>query len=173
LLLTLRAHFEAGQKIPSKKQLDDKKRMAHLIPLLPFCQMIDLEIRRWPFTKVMTSLAHRRRVRVIHSYHQFNGKFKTSDAALWAKRSRQIKGDIFKVAMAPRSNEELEAFLKWGQSLKNPSKILIGMGRVGLVSRYLGYSFGSMMTYGHLGSSAAPGQVAADKLGKAVKELYR
>jgi 3-dehydroquinate dehydratase type I len=57
-------------------------------------------------------------------------------------------------------------------SVKKPRLILIGMGTIGFPSRVLGYSFGSILTYGHLGKKAAPGQVPAGQLVKAVRSIY-
>lgn len=172
ILLTLRSPKECGFPWPNTIPWDDKRRMSHFIPLLPHCDLIDVEIRHWPYAKFMTALARRHDVDVIHSYHQFEGQFQFKDAARWAKKSQQIRGDIFKVAMTPHTNHELEQFLSWGMKLKNPAKVLIGMGKVGEPSRFLAPSFGSVMTYGHLGTSAAPGQMAADKLGKAIRDVY-
>ncbi len=172
LLLTLRSFTECGKTLSPKFRLNDQRRLTILARLLPFCDMIDVEIRHLPFAKVMTALAHQKDLSVIHSYHQFSGRFRPQEVAGWSKKSKQIKGDIFKVAMTPKTNEELEDFLAWGLSLGNPARILIGMGKVGEISRYLGYSFGSCMTYGHLGTSAAPGQVPVSILGKAVRKLY-
>lgn len=172
LLLTLRSFTECGKAVPEKFRLSDEQRMTILARLLSSCDMIDVEIRRWPFAKVATALAHRHDLSVIHSYHQFSGRFRATDAAKWAKKSNQIKGDIVKIAITPKTNEDLEDFLTWGMALNNPARILIGMGKVGLPSRLLGFSFGSVMTYGHLGRSAAPGQWPADVLGKTVQKLY-
>lgn len=172
LMLTLRSHTECGKTVPPKHRWTDQDRIALLTTLLPWARWIDVEIRHLPYAKVMTAAAHRKNVKVIHSYHQFSGRFNASDAARWAQASARIHGDVFKVAMTPHSNEELEDFLSWGQALKNKGRVLIGMGKVGLMSRFIGFSFGSVMTYGHLGRSAAPGQVPADSLGKTIRDLY-
>ena len=83
-----------------------------------------------------------------------------------------MKGDIFKVAVTPLSEENTMEFLYKGYHLPSENKVLIGMGKAGQVSRFIGFSFGSILTYGHLGQSAAPGQVAVADLAKSLRQIY-
>jgi 3-dehydroquinate dehydratase len=46
------------------------------------------------------------------------------------------------------------------------------MGAPAAISRTVGFTFGSILTYGHLGATAAPGQTPAPELGKAVRQIY-
>lgn len=171
VLLTLRASDEGGAFHPNNK-LDDHRRAEILARLLPSVEMIDVEIRHVEFARKMTVIGHIHGVQVIHSMHDFNGpgNLRAFDRA--AALSRRFKGDVFKVAVSPRDYNELDKFLYWGRTLENKRKVLIGMGAVGLVSRVAAFSFGSEMTYGHLGRSAAPGQLPVKALMRSVKEVY-
>jgi len=172
VLLTLRAPDERETKKSIAKPISDQTRLKILSPLLPLVQLVDVEIRHQKFAQEMTRLAHRSHVDVIHSLHDFSPGFRLNFLQKWSEVSRRLKGDVFKVAITPENNDQLEAFLTWGSRLSNPKRILIGMGAVGLISRLVGFSFRSLLTYGHLGTSAAPGQIAARKVGQVLPSLY-
>jgi len=171
VLLTLRAHDERGPH-PTRETLSDAHRAEIMARLLPSVDMVDVELRHAPFAKRMTVVAHIHGVDVIHSAHNFSGIWTKSQMARFCAASRGMKGDVLKLAMMPASNDQLESFLGTGKNLSCPKKVLIGMGKLGEPSRLFGFSFGSVLTYGHLGRSAAPGQIPAGDLVKAVKTLY-
>jgi 3-dehydroquinate dehydratase-1 len=120
----------------------------------------------------MSVVAHIHGVDVVHSAHNFNGVWNAPQLARFAAASRALQGDVLKLAVMPSSNEELEIFLRQAKDVPARHKALIGMGRIGEPSRLFGFSFGSMLTYGHLGRSAAPGQIPARELTRAIKNLY-
>jgi 3-dehydroquinate dehydratase-1 len=171
ILLTLRAHDERGPR-PAPETLSDAHRAEILARLLPSVDMVDVELRHAPFAKRMTVVAHIHGVDVIHSAHHFTGVWTAAQLARLCAASQKLGGDIFKAAVMPSSNAELAAFLAQGRKLPSHNKVLIGMGRLGEPSRLFGFSFGSILTYGHLGRSAAAGQIPARALVDAVKELY-
>jgi 3-dehydroquinate dehydratase-1 len=171
VLLTLRAHDERGLR-PARATLNDAHRAEILARLLPSVDLVDLELRHAAFARRMTVIAHIHGVDVVHSAHNFSGVWTQPQLTRFCSASEKMKGDVFKVAVTPRSNEQLEKFLFHGRNLSAPRKVLIGMGKVGLPSRLLGFSFGSILTYGHLGRSAAPGQIPAADLVRLISDLY-
>ena len=171
ILLTLRAHDERGPH-SSRETLSDAHRAEILARLLPSVDMVDVELRHAPFAKRMTVVAHIHGVDVIHSAHNFKGVWSPAQLSRFCKASKKMNGDIFKVAVMPASNHQLETFLGHARMLPCRYKTLIGMGKLGEPSRLFGFSFGSILTYGHLGRSAAPGQIPAHELAAAVKNLY-
>ena len=170
VLLTFRSADEGGGH--SKSTVNDAKRAEILARLLPSVEMVDVEIRHREFARRMTVIGHIHSVDVIHSLHNFSNPGRQATMERWAAVSEQLKGDVFKVAVMARSNDDLEAFLNWGRTLRNKRKILIGMGSAGLMSRVAGHFFGSILTYGHLGRSAAPGQMVARDLVRSVRDVY-
>jgi 3-dehydroquinate dehydratase I len=172
ILLTIRSPSERGERVSASGNITDKKRAAFLRSTVPLCELVDLELRHRRFTHEMTKFAHARGANVIHSIHDFSGARRFSYYSKFSEESRRQKGDIFKVAVNPKSNDQLEDFLNWGINLKNPHKVLIGMGAAGLFSRSIAYCFGSILTYGHLGVPAAPGQIQAGQLGELIQKLY-
>jgi 3-dehydroquinate dehydratase-1 len=170
LLLTIRSAKENGKK--AGNGYSDAERLKLFETLLPFCDAVDVELRHPALLRKVTRLAHRHGVGVIHSYHDFKRAGRPREWVLLQKRSAALKGDVFKIAVMPKTPAEVESFLRWGLSLKKPAA-LIAMGPLGEMSRYVGYSFGSVLTYGHFGRSAAPGQPSAAALVKAVRGIYR
>ncbi len=171
VLLTLRAHDERGPH-PARETLSDAHRVEILARLLPSVDLVDVELRHAPFAKRMTVVAHIHGVDVIHSAHNFTGIWTVAQLTRFCSASKKMGGDIFKVAVMPSSNTELETFLGNGKNLPHKNKVLIGMGRLGEPARLFGYSFGSIFTYGHLVRSAAPGQIPARALSQAIQQLY-
>jgi len=171
LILTCRSPREAGRPVPANRRLSDVNRLALLEALIPWCELTDIEARS-SIAGDVTRWAHHKGRAVIHSFHQFSGPLRFPVYDRWARQSARMGGDLFKIAVPARSEKELERFLVWGLNLPHPRKVLIAMGREGLPSRVLGFCFGSLLTYGHLGQCAAPGQMHVKDLGKAVRNIY-
>jgi len=172
ILLTLRSYKECGQTLPKSKRINDTRRGILLEALLPKVDLIDIEIRHRVLAQRLTRIAHKKKVGVIHSYHDFGGPGNWSSIRQWSEVSRKLKGDIFKVAVRADSEKDLKALFLKASELKNQKKILIGMGRAGLLSRLIGFTFGSILTYGHLGQKSVGGQLPAAELSKKIRLLY-
>jgi 3-dehydroquinate dehydratase type I len=171
ILLTIRSAHENGGKEPYHA-LKEADRLTLFKFLLPLCDMIDVELRHPELMRELGPIARSFRVNVMHSAHDFKRVGTPGRLGRWATMSRRFRGDVLKMAVMPRTDTELENFMNWGMALGHPCPVLIGMGAVGLPSRYLGFSYGSRLTYGHLGHSAAPGQPSAADLKKRICEVY-
>ena len=172
LLLTLRSHKEAGKRLPRAQQKPPLWRRHLLTALLPYVDLIDVEIQETKFAAVMTRRARRKGVGVIHSYHDFHSPGRWPRIKKLSGLSKKMGGDIFKLAVTPKTQAGAMDFLSRGAALSNPHKVLIAMGKKGTVSRFLGFSFSSLLTYGHLGRLAAPGQISAADLAKSIRHVY-
>ncbi len=170
VLLTFRSHTESGTAVRAEFRAGDSLRESVVAPLLPLAALVDVEARRVSYAARVGAVARRLGVGVIHSYHDFKGA-RLAGPRLWAARAAKKGADVFKVALSPKTDRELDAFLGWGLSLDGP-RVLIGMGPEAAMTRQTGFTFGSILTYGHLGRSAAPGQVAAADLGRRIRLIY-
>jgi len=171
LLLTIRSPFESGKKRKIPRDLKDQNREIFFRALMPRVDLVDLEIRRGSFTRKLTRLAHIHGVSVIHSYHDFKGSGNWADLRRYSLLSKKWKGDIFKIALRAKKDSEVFNILRKGSQLPHPQKTLIAMGSHGAVSRTLGFCFGSVLTYGHLGKQAAPGQMPVKHLIKSIRSM--
>jgi 3-dehydroquinate dehydratase-1 len=173
IILTLRGYKEAGKRIPPSKRLKDADRIKVIESLIKRVQLVDCEISAPQLSRPITKEAHLRRVGVIHSHHNFRKMPPRPHLNQLSRISRMLKGDFFKVAGIPKTEKELIRFLKWGMTSRHKRPVLIGMGPHGHMSRFLAYSFGSTLTYGHLGSQAAPGQPTVQALATSIRDIYR
>ncbi len=172
LLVTFRAPGERGTPVHEREKISLEERGRVLEAAIPLAAVVDLEIRHLHWAERLTLVARRHRVDALHSYHAFHGPLHLSLLSRIARLSRRAGGKFFKVAVTPRSETELHAFLKWGLQLPGLRPVLVAMGTTGLPSRFIGFSFGSVLTFGHLGKSAAPGQVPVSQLARSIRNIY-
>jgi 3-dehydroquinate dehydratase type I len=173
ILLTIRSHAERGPRIPARPwRLTDAIRLALFRDLLPFCRMVDVELRHPALAAEVTRLARRQKIDVVHSHHNFQGVTSLADLKKAAAHSRRLSADVLKVAVTPETSAQCEKFLWGGMALPGRNKVLIAMGPQGVMSRFIGFSFGSILAYGYLGTKTASGQVSAREMTRAVRRLY-
>ena len=110
--------------------------------------------------------ARKRGVRIIRSFHDFNGIPEDIFSRIYKLAER---GDVAKAAVTPHSVADLLTLFRISDELKDVDKIIIGMGEWGLPSRILYRRCGSMLTFASAGDAIAPGQITAKEL----KTLYR
>lgn len=110
--------------------------------------------------------ARKRGVRIIRSFHDFNGIPEDIFSRIYKLAER---GDVAKAAVTPHSVADLLTLFRISDELKDVDKIIIGMGEWGIPSRILYRRCGSMLTFASAGDAIAPGQITAKEL----KTLYR
>ena len=172
VLLTLRSYREQGPVKNTALAIGETRRLRLLEELLPACDLVDIELRASKIIKHVISAARRHKVKTIGSYHDFVHVPTTRTFPKLFQQAERMNIDFLKLAITPHTAEELDHFLSWGQALKRQGKILIAMGPLGQPTRVLAGCFGSKMTYGHLGTSAAPGQMSVRDLNKALANVY-
>lgn len=109
---------------------------------------------------------------VVISYHDFEGM-----PSLEATRSilAEIFGcgaDIAKIALTPATLEECLGLLKLVLETKRPLS-LMGMGDLGKHLRAVAPVYGSVLTYGYMGTATAPGQIPVEALMGVLDVLMR
>ena len=161
ILCTLRTRREGGKadisRIEYKKLLSRFLREARP-------DAIDIEFGRGDIEKLIAQ-AKKQAIPVITSFHDF--KKTPSEAALCNKlnRMKAAEADVLKIAVMPkREIDVLKLFsvLLHAKALKSPV-IAIAMGKLGMLSRVTGSTFGSCATFAALGKESAPGQLDVEK----------
>ena len=119
----------------------------------------------------LLSNARARSVGIIGSYHDFNAT--PSDEVLRGAIDfgLQLKVDAVKIATLLRSADDLARLLNLLSSEKRLPLSVMGMGVLGPVSRLVLGRCGSILNYGYLGQSNAPGQWPAPRLKNLLNEL--
>jgi 3-dehydroquinate dehydratase-1 len=132
---------------------------------------VDIELRSAMEMKPIVEKAHARSVQVIGSFHDFQAT--PSDEILRGAISfAQPAGlDGVKIATFLNSSADLTRLI---QITSEPHRLRLsamGMGPLGRVSRLVLAKCGSLLNYGYIGESNAPGQWPAARLKELLSEL--
>lgn len=163
VLLTIRDASEGGAWRGSEAE-----RLELYLEGLSSVFAVDVEIGAGALMKALAAEAHRRRVKVVGSFHDFK---KTPTLAQWKaveKRGRRLGADIVKVAARVNEPADLAQLLAIPANAKGPICVL-GMGPLGSISRVALPCAGSCLAYGSLGAATAPGQLSCRQLAKELK----
>lgn len=163
-----------GEREPGSKGqgLREEERMKIYRSILPHVELVDVEILSDSINERVIREAHRLGKKVILSYHDFQAMPSQEMIDDLAGRFRRLSGDILKIAGTPSNKREVGTFLNACLSLNGIRRIFIAMGDLGIVSRLMGFSFGSCLTYGRLNRATAPGQIALGDLVQCSRALY-
>jgi len=166
VLLTARHPAEGGQGSE-----DAAGRRALLEPLLDLAALIDIELRSVIDFRDLLPRARGLGVGVIGSFHDFQAT-PGDDILQGAMDMAQTAGfDAFKLATYLNGPEDLIRLMKLVAGHRRLPVSVMGMGALGRVSRLTLAKLGSLLNYGYLGESNAPGQWPAALLKDLLAEL--
>ncbi len=166
ILLTARHPAEGGQGSENAVE-----RMAMIEPLLDLASLVDIELRSAMEMKPLVGKAHARSVQVIGSFHDFQAT--PSDEILHGAISfAQPAGlDAVKIATFLNSTSDLTRLIQITAESHRLRLSTMGMGPLGRISRLVLAKCGSLLNYGYIGESNAPGQWPAARLKEVLAEL--
>lgn len=159
ILLTVRSKSEGG-----RFSVPDKKRLEIFNTLIPFADIVDIELSSSGILKSVVNLAKSRRKRVIISCHDFNSTPADKKLKSIIELSRAAGADIVKIAALIKGPGDLRRLA--GVLTGYEDLIIIGMGPKGAASRIFFPMIGSCFTYGSITGSTAPGQMALKEIKK-------
>lgn len=166
LLLTARHPAEGGQA-PE----DPAARGAMMEPLLDLAALIDLELRSAMPMQTTIQKARAVGVPVVGSFHDFQAT-PSDDVLLGAVNFGQQAGlDAVKIASYINTQDDLIRLMKLACGTHRLRLSVMGMGPWGRVSRLVLAKSGSLLNYGFIGTSNAPGQWPAARLKELLSEL--
>lgn len=166
LLVTVRTAAEGGQR-----ELPDGELAALLCALIeagtaqdePLVDLVDIEMARGAETVAqVTAAAHARHIPVVGSFHDFHATPPLGEITRILREQRRRGADIPKIAVTPRSPEEVLTLLAASSEIAADGEgphIAISMGTLGAVSRAAAETFGSAATFAQVGEASAPGQL--------------
>lgn len=165
IIFTLRTKKEGGEKEIST---DYYYLLNKLVAESRIVDMIDIEMSlNSKEIEELIKTIHGEGVFIVGSSHDFS---KTPSKEKMIYKLNQIANmgaDILKLAVMPKTSEDVLRLLKITNEMKNYTKkpiITISMGSLGIVSRISGQVFGSCITFGALDKKSAPGQIPVDSL---------
>lgn len=166
VLLTARHPAEGGQGTE-----DAAGRRALLEPLLDLATLIDIELRSAMDMRSLMTAARARGVSVVGSFHDFQAT--PGDEVLsGAIEMAQTAGfDAVKFATYLNGPDDLIRLMKLLTGHRRLPMSVMGMGALGRLSRLTLAKLGSLLNYGFIGDSNAPGQWPAPRLKELLSEL--
>ncbi len=175
LLFTFRTLQEGGQK---KVGREDYVRLNNMAVQSGRIDLVDVELSAGEeVVNAVVKTAGAHDVRVIVSSHDFHGTPSREEMISCMKKMQALGGDILKVAVMPRSREDvltlLSATAEMAEKYADRPIITMSMSESGVITRLCGEEFGSAVTFGALGRASAPGQMNVEDLAVILKLLHR
>ncbi|GEP45428.1 type I 3-dehydroquinate dehydratase [Brevifollis gellanilyticus] len=166
ILLTARHPAEGGQG-----SVVAAERMAMIEPLLDLAILVDIELRSAMEMKPIVEKAHAKGVKVMGSFHDFQAT-PGDDVLRGAIGFAQPAGlDAVKIATFLNSQADLVRLMQITGDQHRLRLSSMGMGPWGRISRLVLAKAGSLLNYGFIGESNAPGQWPAARLKELLAEL--
>ncbi len=164
VLLTVRSKKEGG-----KIAIAPKERLMLFTELITAVDMVDIELSSGLFAKEVIELARKKRKKTIVSFHNFKGTPSTARLEKVIKEAREIGADTVKIAAFATKKEDVRRLAR--TLLAHNDLIIIAMGAIGQSSRITFPLLGSLVTYGSISESTAPGQMPIKELNRLLTEL--
>jgi len=162
VILTVRSAREGG-----KVKIPDPERLEIFNALMPFADMVDIELSSGRILKNVIDSAKRARRKTIVSYHNFRSTPQTYRLREIVARARNSGADVVKIAARAENVQSMKRLA--GLLVESKNLIVIGMGGFAAPSRVLFPYLGSLVTYGSVGDKTAPGQLDM----KTLKDQFR
>jgi 3-dehydroquinate dehydratase I len=148
-------------------------RRALIERLHPSAHLVDIEVRNLAVMADLVADIHEHGGLVVASYHDFNSTPSAEMLSSLHDEALAAGADVFKCAATLHSSTDLAVLAQWLESRPALPVSLMGMGRLGQVSRLLLAQLGSCLNYGYLDEATVPGQWSAVGLRRVLAELAR
>ncbi len=164
-VFTFRSKEQGGERSLSKEKLSDLHQVAAESHVVDF---IDVEYFSTEDTDVKIHNLQKMGSRVIASHHNFHETPSADALNQLLEQMKHSHADIVKLAMMPNDVDDVLRLLQETNLFhkKYPAQPLItmSMGKLGVISRVSGETFGSCVTFAAGKNASAPGQIPADEL---------
>ena len=161
LIITARHPNEGGGG-----RLSLRQRRALLSRFLTHADYLDVELRSARALRALLAIARTKKVRRIISFHDFKSTPSARLLVAKANNAKALRADIFKVATRTDTPMELGRLLELITNNRvNVPLAVMGMGRLGAISRVLLARAGSVLIYASVGAATdVEGQMSLKQL---------
>jgi len=161
LIITARHPNEGGSG-----RLSLRQRRALLSRFLAHADYLDVELRSARALRALLAIAKTKNVRRIISFHDFKSTPSARLLVAKAHNAKALRADIFKVATRTDTPKELGRLLEFlTKNRVNVRLAVMGIGRLGAISRVLLARAGSVLIYASLGPATdVEGQLSLEQL---------
>jgi len=166
LIFTLRTSDEGGEIV-----VDERAYLDINLNVIQsgFIDIVDIEVFRGDdIAKSLIELAGENQVKTIGSFHDFLKTPSLDTLFLIIHKMQNLGVDLSKIAVMPETKKDvitlLEASLRIKEEVADRPFVIIGMGKLGIITRMAGGLFGTSITFGAIEKPSAPGQVEVNRL---------
>jgi 3-dehydroquinate dehydratase-1 len=117
--------------------------------------------------KSVRDASRRHGIGLVCSYHNFDATPPLPALAAEFRRAQAMDGDVAKVSVMAQGPSDVLTLLAATQQASReiePALIAVSMGPHGALSRVIGFTFGSALTFGVASGASAPGQLPVAEL---------
>ncbi len=167
LIVTARHPAEGGASA-----LSTARRRELLSRFLPFARYVDVELRSAEtFHSILNSASHRNVARIF-SLHDFDSTPTARSLHAKARTAKSLGAAIFKVATRTDTPAQLTRLLEFISHDESDLAVsVMGVGKLGAVSRVVLAGCGSTMAYAALADTQVEGQLTVDELTRTFRIL--
>ncbi len=153
-------------------QDSEARRLALYQAVMPSVNAVDIELHANAINDEVVACARAHDVCVIGSFHDFSATPDMSILNQLLEKGAALGVDIVKIAAHCAEIDESRRLAKF--MLEHPAAplIVIGMGRMGMMSRIFFPALGSLLTYTFIGEPSAPGQLNLEETIHLLRRFY-
>lgn len=175
LLFTIRSEKEGGEKISLTEA--DKVELIRTICEKTNVDLIDYEVMNdTDLVEKVRDVTEKNHKELILSYHHFTKTPSNHELIKIASLMEFYRADVAKLAVMPQSKADVFRLLSVTEQideLLSIPVITMSMGSLGVLSRVIGWAYGSKLTFAVGVESSAPGQVPIAKLQEAIQSVQQ
>ena len=172
-LYTFRTKLQGGFGDVTPEQLDDIHDIGAESGVV---DLLDLEFFAEEFPVIKIMRLQEKGVKIVASHHDFEETPERDVMKMLLERMCAGNADIVKIAVMPQDEEDVLRLLSVTNEFykENPDTPIISMsmGKLGMISRLCGETFGSCVTFAANKETSAPGQMSMGKVIEIIKFLH-
>ena len=172
-LYTFRTKAQGGQGVVTQEEIEDIHELAAESACV---DLLDLEYFEEEYPMIKIRQLQERGVKIVASHHDFVETPEREVMKMLLENMCAGNADIVKIAVMPQTEEDVLRLLSVTNEFykENPDTPIISMsmGKLGMISRLCGETFGSCVTFAANKESSAPGQMNMDKVIDIVNFLH-
>ena len=172
-LYTFRTKLQGGYGDVTSEQLDDIHDIAAESGVV---DLLDVEFfaEEYPIIKILK--LQEKGIKIVASHHDFEETPERDVMKMLLERMCAGNADIVKIAVMPKDTDDVLRLLsvtsEFSRENLDTPIISMSMGKLGMISRLCGETFGSCVTFAANKESSAPGQMNMEKVIEIVDFLH-
>lgn len=175
LLFTFRSDQEGGRQAIT---VDNYRHLCERVCKSGFVDLIDVEVfMQEGLLAAVSETAHANGVYVVGSNHDFDSTPEEKEIVRRLQFMDAQGADFPKIAVTPGKERDvltlLSATLKYYESGGEKPVITMSMKDMGMISRIVGETFGSSLTFAVMDEASAPGQLPFDQVKEVLSILHK